>query len=177
LDDRGLTQLEQLIARSARVVIVESGNRPVARRLQQLRDRLRDGFGVVAPCPHAEACPALAADEDWCHFFATPPGEVFTDGDWVKAARSLGIDLRSLPYAFVALDRALTSTGGEASAPAPARRVLGRASISPVAATAQACTAGGLQTVEVHKRADAKLWRALKKNPHQAESLLSDRPC
>ena len=60
------------------------------------------------------------------------------------------------------------------AAAVPARRVLGRASISAVAATAQACTADGLQTLEVTKRADAKRWRALKKNPGQAQSLLSD---
>lgn len=168
LDERGLQQLEELLRRSPRAIVVESGNKPVARRLATLRDRLLDDYRVLAPCPHQQTCPTLGNDEDWCHFFAQPPGEVFTDGDWVKTARSLGIDLRSLPYAFVALDRE--------GQPAPcSRRVLARASINPVVATAQACTEDGLQTLEVTKRADAKLWRALKKNPEQAHDLLDGR--
>lgn len=169
LDDRSLQQLEQLLRRAPRAVLVESGNRPVARRLAALRDRLVDDFQVVAPCPHRGACPTLAGEDDWCHFFASPPGEVFTDGDWVKAARSLGIDLRSLPYAFVALDRR--------AAPAVDvdRRVLGRASINPVVASAVACSEAGLERVEVTKRADAKLWRSLKKRPEDADALMRGR--
>ena len=169
LDDRGLAQLEELVARSRRVVFVESGNRPVARRLQQLRERLRARFGVVAPCPHHGACPALVDEGDWCHFFASPPGEVFTDGEWVKAARALGIDLRSLPYTFVAAER------DRVVAPQAAGRVLGRASVSPVVASVQVCRADGLELVEVHKRSEAKLWRALKKQPGAAEALLRGR--
>jgi SAM-dependent methyltransferase len=169
LDDRGLAQLEELIQRSGRVVLVESGNRPVARRLQALRDRLRERFGAVAPCPHAAACPALVDDGDWCHFFANPPADVFTDGDWVKAARALGIDLRSLPYAFFA------AVKGRPAAQRAGGRVLGRASVNPVVATAQVCRADGLAQLEVTKRADAKLWRTLKKHPEQAEELLADR--
>ena len=94
--------------------------------------------------------------------------EIFTDGAWVKAARSLGIDLRSLPYAFVALDR-----GDVTSAP-PTRRVLGRAAISPVVAKAQACAPSGIESVEVTKRQDAKLWRSLKKNPEDVDALLRE---
>jgi SAM-dependent methyltransferase len=180
LDERGLQQLEQLLRRCPRAIVVESGNRPVARRLAALRDRLLDQFGVVAPCPHRQPCPTLANDDDWCHFFASPPGEVFTDGDWVKAARSLGIDLRSLPYAFVALDRDAADAGAQIARgqdpSVPNLRVLGRASINPVVATAQACSASGLESIEVHKRTDARLWRALKKNPEQAQELLQDRP-
>jgi len=168
LDDRGLKQLEELLRRSPRAVLVESGNRPVARRLAGLRDRLLDVFGVLAPCPHQAPCPTLLDDDNWCHFFANPPAEVFTDGWWIKNARSLGIDLRSLPYAFVALDRASPSTI------APSRRVLGRATISPVVASARVCTQGAIQSVEVPKRSEAKLWRALKKRPEAADALLRD---
>ena len=195
LDDRGMQQLEQLLRASPRAMVVESGNQPVARRLAGLRDRLLDGHRVMAPCPHQHACPTLANEQDWCHFFANPPGEVFTDGDWVKAARSLGIDLRSLPYAFVALERDAEPGGGEPRGgkqvsgetvggdlgdqdpgDGARRRVLGRASIQPSVASARACTAQGIEVLEVTKRRDAKLWRALKKNPQQAQQLLSDRP-
>ncbi len=165
LDARGLQQLEELLTRAPRVMLVESGNRPVARQLAALRDRLCATFTAVAPCPHQQRCPTLLDEDNWCHFFASPPGEVFTDGAWVKAARSLGIDLRSLPYAFVALDRART-------AGSRARRVLGRASVNPVVATAQACGPDGLERVEITKRSDSKLWRALKKRPEAVDDLL-----
>ncbi|MGC6487513.1 MAG: small ribosomal subunit Rsm22 family protein, partial [Planctomycetota bacterium] len=169
LDARGLQQLEDLLARTSRVLWVESGNRPVARALAAVRDRLCGPFTAVAPCPHQAGCPTLLDEDNWCHFFASPPAEVFTDGDWVKTARSLGIDLRSLPYAFVALDRSPGRVG------ARARRVLGRASINPVVATAQACGLSGLERVEVTKRADRGLWRALKKRPDAVDELLGDR--
>ncbi len=169
LDARGVQQVEELLSRAGRAVLVESGNRPVARQLAALRDRVCGPFTAVAPCPHQGPCPALLDDDDWCHFFASPPPDVFTDGDWVKAARSLGIDLRSLPYSFVALDRA-------PQAPvARARRFLGRASVHPVAATARACTASGLAVVEVSKRSDSSLWRALKKRPNAVDDLLGER--
>lgn len=166
LDDRSLQQLEELLRRAPRVLLVESGNRPVARRLAALRDRLLDTFRAVAPCPHQGGCPTLLDDDNWCHFFASPPGEVFMDGDWVKAARSLSIDLRSLPYAFVALDREVA--GGAA----PGHRVLGRAAVTAVEATARVCRPGEVESVKVTKRRDAKLWRALKKRPEDVDALL-----
>lgn len=168
LDERGEARLEQL-CRSARfVLIVESGNRPVARRLAGLRDRLRDAFAPVAPCPHAAPCPTLAAgaEQEWCHFFATPPGYVFTDGDWVRAARELQIDLRSLPYSFCALRRD-TENAPEVAAADRATRFLGRARVTPRTAELRACRADGLCTVEVHKRDDAQRWRSIKKHPEQ----------
>lgn len=166
LDDRSLQQLEELLRRAPRVLLVESGNRPVARRLAALRDRLLDTFRAVAPCPHQGGCPTLLGEDHWCHFFASPPAEVFMDGDWVKAAKRLNIDLRSLPYAFVALDRE-----GAAGA-APDQRALGRAAVTAVEATARICRAGEVGDVKVTKRRDPKLWRALKKRPEDVDALL-----
>lgn len=158
LDERGFAQLESLIARSRRVLIVEPGNREVSRRLSELRDRLLDDFAIVAPCPHMSKCPSLHEDNDWCHFFATPPGEVFTTGFWAKTAQELSIDLRSLPYAFLALDR-------DAAKPQQERRLLGRAQITPHLARVRACTNDEVAIVEFTKRNDKATWRALKKNP------------
>ena len=169
LDERGERELGELIVRSRMVLWVESGNRAVARRLSAWRERLLAEFDVVAPCPHAAACPALANDDDWCHFFAQPPGFVFTDGEWVKRSKQLGIDLRSLPYSFLCL-----APQGEVSEPSrPARRALGRARINPRTAKVMACTETGLEAVEVHKRHDAAGWRALKKAPEQPQRALS----
>lgn len=57
------------VAGRASVVIVDAGDRPRARRLQQLRDQLvtRDDVVVFGPCPHTDPCPALVRERDWCH--------------------------------------------------------------------------------------------------------------
>lgn len=159
LDARGRETLRALIAKSQLVVLVEPGNRASSRALSQLRDELLPGFHVLAPCPHASACPVLANANDWCHFFAPPPPEVFTDGHWVKAARELGIDLRALPYSFVALSRQ------PPAAASPTHRVLGRAEVGKHAAILQVCAPDGLRTVAVTKRHDPTLWRKLRKDP------------
>ncbi|MCR9246309.1 MAG: small ribosomal subunit Rsm22 family protein [bacterium] len=172
LDERGRAALRDLIARARIVVIVEPGNHPTSRRLSELRDELRGEFRVVAPCPHAEACPALAG-QDWCHFFAAPPPEVFTDGAWVRAARAIGIDLRALPYAFLALVRENADQGRSESRPdgSPDHRLLGRPRIRSRDALVTACTAAGLETIAVQKRGDAATFRVLKKNATSVRSL------
>ena len=182
LDDDGERELRALIDRSRRVVIVEPGNRATSRRLSELRDALlvrtaddeeRRRLRCVAPCPHAGACPSLFDKKDWCHFFATPPPEVFTDGWWVKTALELEIDVRSLPYAFLALARGPRSAD-EANA-APPERALGRAELTPHVAKLRVCRDGELSALEITKRREANLWRALKKRPEQARQLLADR--
>lgn len=159
LDAHGVAALAEVIARSEVVVIVEPGTRPVARRLAELRDRLLADWHVLAPCPHRQPCPTRTSADDWCHFFATPPPEVFTDGDLVRGARAVGIDARSLPYSFLALTRRAPGT------PSPTARALGRANVTAHAARVQLCTAAGLQAVAIDKRTQAQRWRELKRHP------------
>lgn len=169
LDAAGLQQLESLAARSRRVVIVEPGNKPVARALSALRDRLLAQFDVIAPCPHGAACPALRGTDDWCHFFATPPQQAFTDGDWVRTTKALGIDARALPYSFLCLVR---KDAANAASSLPRRpRLLGRPTMHPHAATVQVCEPGGLRHVELQKRRDPTLWKTLKKEPERVRDL------
>jgi len=130
-----------------------------------------DGLAVVAPCPHGGRCPALADEADWCHFFAPPPPEVFTDGEWVRTARAVGIDLRALPYAFLALERRDGGTTARAAADPAGHRVLGRPTITPRAATVRVCTAAGLREIAVSKRGRSELWRLLKKQPATPRTL------
>lgn len=173
LDQDGEDELRALISRSRRVVIVEPGNRRVARQLSKLRDELLDTFHLQAPCPHQDACPALAEDNDWCHFFATPPPEVFTDGFWARVARELSIDLRSLPYAFLAMCR--KDGGTPPPAPTDSERYLGRAEIHKHFARIRCCSADGLQMIEITKRHEPQLWRALKKRPEQVREAQAAR--
>lgn len=165
LDRDGEQALQALIDRSRRVVLVEPGSRDIARRVSVLRDTMLGTFHVVAPCPHAGRCPALATPDDWCHFFAAPPNEAFTDSDWVLTTRALGIDSRSLPYSFLALSRE------PVAAPAPPHRVLGRPDHGKHVTKVLVCEAPGLRTASVHKRTDAELWRALKKRPETVRTI------
>lgn len=50
-------------------VIVEPALRETTRPLHAMRDELlsRGGWRVLAPCPHAMACPMLTSQRDWCH--------------------------------------------------------------------------------------------------------------
>jgi hypothetical protein len=94
--------------RADAVLWVEPGTHDVSRQLGGFREQLRgSGFRVVAPCTHENECPmfAIGRERDWCHFFAPPPSEIFADSNWVKFGQRAGIDLRSLPYAFIALER------------------------------------------------------------------------
>jgi hypothetical protein len=167
LDDRGRQVLRELIGRSRRVVLVEPGNHTTSRRLSALRQELLADFEVLAPCPHAAACPALARDEDWCHFFAEPSQLAFTNSAWVKISKELGIDQRSLPYAFLALAHKPVET----KLAAPPHRVLFRPDLGKHDARVQLCTDHGLVEALVTKRADPATFRTLKKNPESVRTL------
>lgn len=64
----GLTLIDRLWEHTTGVLLlVEPGTPNGWRRLMAARDRLlRQGASIVAPCPHALACPLAAPD--WCHF-------------------------------------------------------------------------------------------------------------
>ena len=108
------------LARRAEAVIwVEPGTHADSRALVAVREQLReDGdFRVVAPCAHEAACGLLAAGNErhWCHNFAEPPANIFADSNWVKFGKRAGIDLRSLPYSFLALEKKREGHGSESS--------------------------------------------------------------
>lgn len=49
-------------------LLIDAGDVTRARKLQELRElALARGFTIAAPCPHLDACPALARKKDWCH--------------------------------------------------------------------------------------------------------------
>ena len=154
-----LASLRTLIARADAVLWVEPGTRDVSRHLGTLRDELRESFRVIAPCTHENPCPILAPGNDrhWCHFFAPPPSEIFADSNWVKFGQRAGIDLRSLPYCFVALDRNHTVNHEGLS------RVIGRAEHFKPYARVLNCDAAGLAELELPKRADPALFKHLER--------------
>ena len=158
LNPTARAQLDGLIARANAVLWVEPGTHAVSRQLGAVRETLRGPFNVIAPCTHGGACGMFLADHtrDWCHFFAPPPSEIFATPDWVKFGQRAGIDLRSLPYAFFALDRETTPP-----VPVELARIIGRPEHFKPYARFLNCDAGGLKEVELLKRSDPALYKQL----------------
>ena len=155
-----LAELRALIDRSQAVLWVESGTHDTSRRLSLERDRLLADFNVVAPCTHAHTCPILtpANERHWCHFFAAPSGEIFANPDWVKFGQRAGIDLRSLPYCFLALERRTPTT------PVPVTglsRIIGRPEHFKPYARFLNCDASGLAELTVPRRTAPALYKEL----------------
>jgi len=151
--------LAALARRADAVLWVEPGAHAVSRELGALRERLRGELSIVAPCPHTGACGALIPGNErhWCHFFAPPPAGLQADGRWVRFAQRAGIDLRSLPFSWLALER----PGRATPAPEGLARVLGRAEMFKGFARVLSCSAAGLEELELQKRADPALFRQL----------------
>jgi hypothetical protein len=158
-----IEDLLRVVRRSESVLWVEPGTHETSRQLGRIRDALRDSFHIVAPCTHELGCPMFAAGNErhWCHFFAPPPAEIFADSQWVKFGQRAGIDLRSLPYAFVAADR----RGGTPPATSPPdttlSRVIGRVETFKPYARVLNCDATGLNDLELPKRAAPLLFKEL----------------
>lgn len=157
LEDDEVDELLGAFRQADEVVWVEPGSRRTSRRLSAARDALIDEFDVVAPCTHRQACGMLAEgrERDWCHLFARPPAEVHTTAEWTQVGRELGIDLRSLPYAFLALRRA--------PVPHPdAARLLGRPRVQKGRALVDLCDADGVRGDQIPQRADRAFFKSLK---------------
>jgi hypothetical protein len=154
-----LASLLALVARAEAVLWVEPGTHAVSRHLGALREAFLPSFRVVAPCTHQHACPILAPGNtrDWCHHFAPPPAEIFANPDWVKFGQRAGIDLRSLPYAFLALDRLRDAP----PPPADLARVIGRPEHFKPYARLLNCDSSGLAELELPKRTDPALFKHL----------------
>jgi hypothetical protein len=107
LNDIARAELSALCARANSVLWVEPGTHEVSRLLGSWRETLREQFTIIAPCPHQTVCGVLVPGNDrhWCHFFAPPPTGIYADSGWVRFGQRAGIDLRALPYSFLALAR------------------------------------------------------------------------
>lgn len=166
LTDAALTDLLALMRRAAVVLWVEPGTSAASQRLVQARESLRETFQVAAPCTHRARCGLLAEghEQDWCHFFAPPPNEVFTDAEWVQFGRVMGIDLRSLPLCYLVLDRR-----EPAPLPEGTVRLVGRHRLYKGHALLDACDASGVNERRFTKRTDPPMFRAM--NKHKVSTL------
>jgi SAM-dependent methyltransferase len=156
LSPAALREIRTLAARSRAIIWTEPGSRDISRALGALRDEWVKDFRVVAPCTHVNPCPILMAGDGrhWCHHFAAPPSAIFADSDWVKFGRRAGIDLRSLPYSFVALDRDWVGGAGLS-------RVIGRPEPFKPYVRLLNCDEGGLAELMVMRRENPGLCKEL----------------
>jgi len=158
-----LLALRGLASRAETIVWVEPGTQEISRALIAVREQLRDRFRVVAPCTHQHACGLLAPENarHWCHHFAPPPAGIFTDSNWVKFGQRAGIDLRSLPYSFLALER---RESGVADAPlSDFSRVLGEPRVYKGFAKVLNCDATGVAELLLQKRDAPGLFKQMRR--------------
>ena len=157
LQPSALDEVRALASRARAILWTEAGNRETSRMLGALRDEWSREFNIVAPCTHGNPCPILQPGNErhWCHHFAAPPSAIFADSNWVKFGKRAGIDLRSLPYSFLALDRDWRD-------PAPGlSRVIGRPEDFKPYTRLLNCDAAGLAELTVAKRSNKALCKEL----------------
>jgi hypothetical protein len=159
LPDPVLEELVSLAERAQWVMWVEAGRAQESRKLGQIRDRLAAEKTIVAPCPHQAPCGMLRLQQqqDWCHFFADPPRDVFQSSFWRQASRELGIDLRSLPVSYLI-------AGPKESVPTESSdciQVLGRARLYKGHCRWTGCEAAGIVERDHQKRDSRELYARL----------------
>lgn len=161
LSDASFTELVALAQRATAVLWVEPGTPAVSARLVEAREQLRAAFAIIAPCPHQDVCGLITGrrEGDWCHNFAEPPSEVFQSAAWQRFGKELGIDLRSLPVSFLALER-------RAQRPAPSglARVLGRPRGFKPYVESISCEHPAVLTRRLPRRADKRFCKHLEKD-------------
>lgn len=161
LEPRQVETLADTLATAADSILwVEPGTYEASLNLIAIRERLRDRFQIVGPCSHQERCGILQPGNEphWCHHFASPPPEVFTDPNWGKFARLAGIDLRSLPLSFLVLDKRPAQ-----SLPEGTVRLIGRPRLFKPHALVLACSECGVCDREISKRNLPDVYRSMRK--------------
>jgi len=164
LDAAGGQALRQVIDHADAVLWVEPGTYADSRSLIAMHEALRETFHVIAPCTHQAVCGLRTPEIErhWCHHFATPPAGIMADSNWVRFAQRAGIDLRSLPYSFLALER----KGLRDPVPGLLRdgysRIIGAPRFYKGYAKIFSCQTDGVRDLTLQKRDAPELFKALK---------------
>ncbi len=155
--------LNRLFSKSQQVFWVEPGSYDSSRLLLEQREALLQHFYPIAPCICAFPCPMKeeANANHWCHFFAKPPIEAFTEGHWTRFSNVMEIDLRSLPYSFMVMDSLRSSSQDLVAGKS---RLLGRPRQYKGYTRVYSCDENGHNDYVLWKREDKTLWKTIKKN-------------
>jgi hypothetical protein len=97
--------LEERTEDGGSVVVIEPALRTRTRHLHRVRDALASaGTTIFAPCLHAQPCPALARDSDWCH------EDLAVDlPDWLSPiALAAGLRREGLTFSYLVLHRGVS---------------------------------------------------------------------
>ena len=158
-----LGTLLALASRATAVLWVEPGTAAVSRALIAARERLLTTFRPIAPCTHAAQCGMLAVGNEhhWCHHFAKPPASVFQDSGWGHFARILEIDLASVPFSCLVLDRRPQLLSAET----PESRVIGVPREYKGFAKVLSCQEDGVIELILQKRDSPELFKEMRKDP------------
>ena len=164
LDEAGGRALRKVIDGAEAVLWVEPGTPADSRALIALRESLRDQFHVIAPCTHQAGCGLLAPENSrhWCHHFAAPPPGIMGDSNWVRFAQRAGVDLRSLPYSFLVLERKGLRDPTPGLLSDDWSRVLGQSRVYKGFTRVLSCQSDGVRDLELQKRVNPEVHRAFK---------------
>jgi len=170
LDEAGGRALRQVIDRAQAVLWVEPGTFADSRALIAMREALREQFLVIAPCTHQATCGLLAPENarHWCHRFAAPPSGIMGDANWVRFAQRAGIDLRSIPYSFLVLERRGLREPAPGTLPVGSSRVLGAPRVYKGFAKVLSCQEAGVRELELQKRDAPAVFKAFKDREAEA---------
>ncbi len=163
LSPDGLERLAAVMEQAQAVLWVEPGTSPVSRKLISVRERLREKFNIVAPCTHALKCGMLAAGNErhWCHHFARIPGFVHTDPGWGRFSKTLEIDISTLPFSYLVLDKRPAAINPDPEL----ARVIGVPRFYKGFAKILSCQADGVRELTLQKRDTPDFLKAMKKDP------------
>lgn len=159
LNDKELLELANRAATADEIIWVEPGSREISRRLSSIRKIfIEAGHHLIAPCVHQHSCPILEEknQNEWCHFFAKPPTEIFQSAFWHETSRKLSIDLRSLPYSYLACSRAWNP-----SLATNVERLIGNPRILKAHCKLLCCGSSGLHEHILQKREHPELFRQI----------------
>jgi SAM-dependent methyltransferase len=175
LDAAGRETLLSLVRTARYVLWVEPGTHALSRDLIGLREKVRGEFRMVAPCTHNAVCGLLTPQnsQHWCHAHAAPPHALYGNSDWVKFGQRAKIDLRSLPYSFLVMEKlprpvTLPPDGSDPIPREPATesgadRIIDEARQFKGHAKVLSCAASGVRDLMLQKRDDPELFKKLKR--------------
>lgn len=166
--------LARVAPRATTTVLVDAGDRPRARRVQELRDaliaggHLEGGLDIVAPCPHREGCPALVRSRDWCHTRI----DKHLPERLARFARAVGRDDERMAASFLVV----SSEAGARRGREPGVLVIGEPLVEKGRVRVPVCGPGGLRFVQALKRHRAvhDALRELPRGAHLPASVARD---